>query len=513
MWKTPEHATRSLIVSRCYYDLRLFAQLFFPHHCGKPFNKFHLDWFKTFEPDEKRRRLNVLASRGSAKTTLVSLIDILHRLCYGAEKFTVIFSSVEPLAREKLKNIKHEILENKALQYFYNLRPLGSRLLSEEIEVQSDFGESKVISKGFLSQVRGLIWRGNRPTRFIFDDISHGERVFSLEQREKALRHFRGDIHNAQQPDTNHINIGTPIFEGDIPTLLAKNPAWETWKYPSIISWPKNEALWQKWEKIYGNLDDPDRKEKGDEFYKENKEKMDEGAEVLWPERESLYFLRKELIEIGRRAFDCEKQTKTFSSSEALFKKIFWFNDEDFNFRNRENWRPFYALDPATGEEKKPSSSKKLSNSSRVVGYLNERTDVLYIASDVTDRESPSEVIREMHAWNKEFKFHRMVVEENLFRDLHSETTGLIKKTEFKEDPPLQLYSVFSHHKKENRIYQIEPMITAGRVRFSKSISGVAKGELESYPFSGTNDFLDAVELMTKAAYSPVQLKSVNIDL
>ena len=60
-------------------------------------------------------------------------------------------------------------------------------------------------------------------------------------------------------------------------------------------------ALWQEWEAIYCNAEDPDRLRHAREFYDEHRAAMDAGAELLWPEEEDLYTLMCMRIEGGTR--------------------------------------------------------------------------------------------------------------------------------------------------------------------------------------------------------------------
>jgi len=454
--KAPKELKPDLIITRAYTDLKFFAKIFLKHHISASFNQFHKDYFRAFNPIELDKKLNVLSPRASAKTTLLALIDVLHRICYSTEKFIVILSAVEVHAKNKLKDLRHEVVGNKFLHSYYGLAPIGRKILAEEIEVQSRFGETKVISQGFFSQIRGLKWREHRPTRFIYDDIAHGERVFSEEQRKKAQRHFDTDIHFAGTPQTNHINIATALHHEDISMQLQLNPAWKSWKYRSIITWPKNENLWKQWEKILSNMDNENREKESDMFYVEHKKEMDEGAKVMWPDREPLLYLRKEIVRGGIRKFNAEKQMIPFLSGESLFKDITWFDEDKFNFKSGL-YGAFYSLDPATGEERRVASHKNLSDSARLIGYQNLRSGILYIVKDFVNRDSPVKIIEEMFTLNEEYNFMRMGVEENLWKGLYKHAIELVGKKFEKEGKNYKkphLYQVYQPHKiKRKSVY------------------------------------------------------------
>ena len=517
--------TKNDVLKKAFFDFEYFIKFFLTHHIidkstGKitPFNQMALDYFKEFNPREKGIRKIIRASRGASKTTLIALADTLHRLLYSTEKFIVIFSSTAPLSMDKIKDIRSELIWNERIQKFFDVKFDQKRIATEQFTITTIFGRSTIKAQSFFSQIRGLKKREERPTRMIFDDVTHGERVFSEVQREKAKRQYETDIVNAGSPDTSYIFVGTTIHKDDLVTELSRSPLWKSYTYPAIEEWPEDMNLWKDWEDIMLNRQDPDREAKGDKFYLSNKEAMDKGSKVLWPERENLLYLMKLRLQ-GRRSFDAEKQMKPYLSGESLFTNPGWFRVtvkdgvkgfliEDSNTfipmkteYPYHRWKTYYALDPATGEKKTQSSKKSLSFSSRIVVFHDTKTDTKFVFMDKTNRDSPSKIIREMIEWNEEFKFQRVGVEANLFRDLYREAIKhekleFTKRTGKISKPPF--YEVYQHEQKEQRIYSIEPKINMKEIIFNRNLSNEAIGQLENYPNTDHNDFLDAVEIMSK---------------
>ena len=323
---------------------------------------------------------------------------------------------------------------------------------------------------------------------------------------------------NAGSPDTSYIFVGTTIHKDDLVTELSRSPMWKSYTYPAIERWPDDMNLWKDWEEIMLNREDKDREAKADKFYLSNKEKMDKGAKVLWPDRENLLFLMKLRLQ-GRRSFDAEKQMRPYLSGESIFTNIGWFKltwkDGVKGFLIEDNnvflpmksvypehrWQTFYALDPATGEKKTQSSKKSLSFSSRIVVYRDIHTDRKFVLMDRTNRDAPSSVIREMIEWSDQYKFQRIGVEANLYRDLYrtaieNELDEFQKRKGYR--PEMPFYEVYQDESKEQRIYGIEPDINMKKIIFCRGLSNEAIGQLENYPNTDHNDFLDAVEIMHK---------------
>lgn len=64
---------------------------------------------------------------------------------------------------------------------------------------------------------------------------------------------------------------------------------WKTTTYPGIISFPKNNEMWDRYFKMYDLELTTDSPHTGSlDFYRQNQKQMDEGAEVFNPTRFSL---------------------------------------------------------------------------------------------------------------------------------------------------------------------------------------------------------------------------------
>ena len=519
---------KKMVRAKAYYDMEFFAKFFFSKiengeltgHTKDPFNKMHLDFFKDYHPDEKDIQKVILAARGSAKTTLICLIYVLHKVCYGKEKNILILSSTAPLARGKSSDIHSEVVNNEKLKSFYHLNFVGNRQASKEsFALESMFGECYIHSQSFFSQIRGTKYKDSRLTLVILDDVVHGEEVFSEEQRIKADRQFKTDIKLASQPGTNFIYIGTRIHDDDLGSNLSRDPTWIAKEYPAFIKWPEKMSLWEEWEEI---IRDPTQTSEvkmklADKFYKKRKKEMNKGSEVLWPEREDTHFLMKERLSIGHKAFNAEKQMVAFLTGDNVFENITYFypteqnglhgyylpKQDKFIEYDEARFVKYYALDPATGERKKQTQKKQLSKSARVIASKDMDTGNLYIIDCYMDRKPPSKIIYEMYDLHHHHNFHKMGFEENLFRDLYKD--HLIKvgedwNNEHGTNISLPAVSIYNRVDKEQRIYSLEPHVSMAKIIINKHINPDFMAQLSTYPNSDHNDGLDAVEILWQIA-------------
>ena len=148
----------------------------------------------------------------------------------------------------------------------------------------------------------------------------------------------------------------------------------------------------------------------------------------------------KERLRIGRRSFDAEKQMKAFLSGESIFENItFFYPTERDNYPGfyiekhdkfieyeEARFEKYYALDPATGEKKKQTQKKVLSQSARIIASKDLNTGNIYVIDAFMDRKPPSTIVYEMYDLHHHHNFYKMGFEENLFRDLYKDHIRLV---------------------------------------------------------------------------------------
>lgn len=119
----------------------------------------------------------------------------------------------------------------------------------------------------------------------------------------------------------------TPICADDLVEKMQKDRHWRTVLYPAIISYPKNEALWDKYFDMWENelvMRTDHAKSLG--FYRENFDEMNEGGEVFNPRRfceddghiSALQKLLETKRVIGEAAFASEYQMCPLRLQAAL---------------------------------------------------------------------------------------------------------------------------------------------------------------------------------------------------
>lgn len=526
MTNEDEEAALELIRIKCATDLELYSVLFFPHYCSREFSKFHKELFRNFKFGQRDiRRVNA-APRGSAKSTFKTLIEAIHDVCYGTERFILIISNTGPLANKKLKDIRTEILGNSDLQAIYGVRFPKSKPGESEFEVIADKGRTYFAAVGKGSQVRGIRIGQHRPTKIILDDVEHSDEVHNERIRRKTEEWFFEDVGKLGDTGTNIEFVGTVLHKEALLPRLLKNPSYTGNLTKSILSWSEREDLWNEWRTLFRDLDDGQRLEKAQAFYEANKAEMLKGTDVLWPEKETYLDHMKDMEEIGKRAFMKEKQNDPMGSDETVFERFHWYREEKDGLRILETgalveWRDLEAvgaMDPSTGKER--SAQGKLGDYSVIAcGYSNlvrnSNLKRLFIHHDYTKRVSPTKYIAEIFNLNERFKFSKFAVETNLYRNLllpNILDEQRRRENEGKKLIKIPFYDVEQTENKRERITLLEPKVNHGYILFNVSLSQDFKNMFENFPHADHDDAPDCVHILWSLINNCYRAAAVSIN-
>lgn len=521
-----------LLYDYCEHNLQAFAEIFFPHYCTKPWNRFHLKYFATRKTGERAIRRAWASPRGSAKSTLVSLITPIHDHCYGLEHFILIIANTDDQAVLKVKDIRDEILTNQLLRDVYGCHFDKKNPPSTEFIVYGPEHKTFFQSAGAGSQIRGIRFGPHRPTKVIFDDFEHSERVSSERQRQKLTAYFREDVGKVGDEQTNIEGVGTILHRKALLADLMRNPIYLTDKFRSIISWPERRDLWDKWEQIYMNIAaGEERVHQAEAFYEQHKEQMLKGFEVMWPEKEPPIFLMKERLEIGHASFMKEKQNDPLGDEDRVFEKMLWYSEHTLStgqrgivieqndeFVREEIYKhnSYGVIDPSTGQTK--PSQRRMSDFACVLHGYQDHVGRVLVHSDWTKRKPPTHQINAIFDAHDKYNFVKFGVETNLYRNLLME--NLIEEKRRREKHMRQVlrlafFEIENTENKDKRIHRMEPKCSHGWVLFNRALSHEFQSQMDDYPQGDHDDCPDALDMLynlihNKYKASPISLNAMS---
>lgn len=498
-----------LLYHRGTEHLAEFCKIFLPHYCTLPFSQLHLDTFSDYEYGKRGQRSATAAPRGYSKSTNKAFIKPVHDICYNLETYILIASNTEDQAKQKLKDIRDELLQNKDIRRVYGDFFPG-RPAALEFVCESDGNQIKVQAVSSKKEIRGYRFGASRPSKIVIDDFEHSQEVESEDLRDKYMRTYSEVFSKLGTKKTNIDVVGTVLHQDSMLKKIIKNPTYDARVYKAISAWSKRKDLWGKWEEIFTDVDNINHREEANAFYEEHKKEMLEDTEVLWPEHESYLDLQIEIISDGIRVFMKEKQNDPMSSDENVFnpQKVRYFVDCGEYIEICGSGVKIYksmmecygVIDPSTGQTK-GRAGKKGSYSCILVGYKDHLGRV-FVIFDYTMRVPPSKFIEVIFDLHELYDFKQFGVEENLFKNLLSEN---IRKEQDarnvvlspKDKVKLKIKSIHQVENKEKRIYSVEPKVNYGEILFEKNnISDIFWNQLWNFPKADHDDCPDALEML-----------------
>jgi hypothetical protein len=277
----------------------------------------------------------------------------------------------------------------------------------ENAELREDFGDLtgkvwrsnvlvtstniKIEAIGSGKKIRGRKHRNWRPDLLILDDIENDENVRTPEQRRKLEDWFLKAVSKAGDDYTDIVYIGTLLHYDSLLAKTLRNSGYRAVKYRAVLSFSREEKLWEEWEKLYTDLDNEDREKDAERFFETHKKEMLEGTEVLWEEKLSYYALMVMRVTEGEAAFNSEEQNEPVNPEDCIFNEEWfdYYNEAETDFHDR-SFQFFGFVDPSLGKTKKSDYSAIITMAKhKTTGYL-------YVMEADIERRHPDRIITDI---------------------------------------------------------------------------------------------------------------------
>lgn len=306
----------------CERDFRAFCESYFAPSFSLAWSRDHLTVIARIEQAVLHGGLFALAMpRGSGKSTLCETACVWAVLC-GHRTFVALIGAESKHASEMLEAIKTELETNDLLiadfpEVCYPIAKLegianrckGQLYQGEQTRITwtqdqiilptiegSKASGSILKVAGITGRIRGLKHKRAdgvpiRPDLVIIDDPQTDESARSRTQCQAREAILAGAILGLAGPDRRIAGVMpcTVVCPGDMADAIldrAKHPEWMGERMRLVYAWPEREDLWQRYGEMRADgLRAGDDGEAAHEFYLANRDDMDRGAEVAWPQR------------------------------------------------------------------------------------------------------------------------------------------------------------------------------------------------------------------------------------
>jgi len=405
-------------IRRAKEDCIFFGHRYFPHLLTHRCSAFHHRLIEIVE-DPACDRISILAPRGHAKSTWLSIIYPIWKIVNDRDIKIIIVSDTGDQAEMFLRAIKDELEANERLIEdfgpFYRKPKSGSPNVWKAGDITvvrpSRAKEPTIVCGGTGKRIVG-----RRADLIIVDDPLNEENTENERQRRKTLRWFRKTLTPILNPETGKIVvIGTRKHPDDLHSELGRNRRYRQFVFRAL-----------------------------------------ENGEPLWPARWSRERLLREKEEIGSLVFAQEYQNEPVSEETAYFRaewiercydhgaRLLDFYDGDMPVFT--GWDLSLVADRARAEERDTDYTVGVS-----VALAEDGTR--HVIDIFRERGlTPSQILGEIRRRASRFRPALVTIENNLFQSLYEQrlvsetdlpitghTTGREKMDVFRGVPSLSV--------------------------------------------------------------------------
>ena len=226
-------------------NIGLFGKTMFPTALNRSVPPFHYEIYKALS-DETLRRVLIAAPRGTAKSTVTSLILPLHKVAFkpsDRDLFIVIISESQSQSINFLSRIKYHLENSKNFkQMFGDYGPTtAKRWTNNDIVLANG---SRIVAVGTGQRVRGFIEGDTRPNLIIVDDYESELNAATAEGRAKNRKWMTEAVIPSLSDDGRVVLIGTVISEDCFLYWAKESTAWHVLWY-SIWD-EEGESIWKE---------------------------------------------------------------------------------------------------------------------------------------------------------------------------------------------------------------------------------------------------------------------------
>ena len=213
------------------------AKTFFPERFELPFSEaVHGEIFKLI--DGPATKVAIAAPRGWGKTSIVALALMARWIMFRHTGFICYINKSHDAASLQTENLRRELVTNRDIKHFFGDFKQRDTVKTEFDEVFSKKAwvayDTLVWPRGAGQQVRGVLFKNDRPGLIVIDDLEDPERIENEEIRKGWHKWLYADVIKAvprigpKARDYKIVYIDTLKHEDSTLQKLLDSPEWES---------------------------------------------------------------------------------------------------------------------------------------------------------------------------------------------------------------------------------------------------------------------------------------------
>lgn len=380
-----------------FFNLYFLSEIFVPQdgNVARTLSKSHYEMFgllnETFVED-KYDKINIVVSRGWAKTTTCNLSLTVWAKCYKKSIFTVVGAKTDNDAQQFISSISNVFKTNKKIIKTFGLliddKRKDLKCNANEIELTNG---TCIRAIGSGTSLRGINWRSVRPTLLAMDDFQSEANILTDDARIKQYNKWTKEVEQCGdkavfragkkiKSATKIVSVGTVLHIECLISRLIRNKDYKTFLRRAIllddgqtVDEIFDSELWSECKRLYFNDKFEDSKSVAKAFYEEHKEEMK--FPVLWEEKWDCFNDLAIPYWENRQAFMSEMMNDATSIGEKWFKSVRTQTKEEIE--NHTFIKTMIAIDPASTTNKKSDFTAMVVGSQATNGFKYMRELVL----------------------------------------------------------------------------------------------------------------------------------------
>jgi predicted phage terminase large subunit-like protein len=225
------------ILIQCSISTRMVAKTFFPERFSLPFaDNVHGPIFDLVDgPDPK---VAIAAPRGWGKTSIVGLALIARYILFRLTDFVVYINKAFEPACLQTENLRRELVTNREIKAFFGdfkQRDVKNEEFDEVFSKKAWVAyDTLVWPRGAGQQVRGVLFKNDRPGLIVIDDLEDPEKIENEEYRKGLHQWLYADVIKAVPrigPEAKNwkiVYIDTLKHEDSVLQKLLDSPEWKS---------------------------------------------------------------------------------------------------------------------------------------------------------------------------------------------------------------------------------------------------------------------------------------------
>ena len=457
------------LYSKLINSIPLFGRVCFTTAFQKDIPPFHGQIYKKLL-DKSVRRLLIAAPRGSAKSTLISLIFPLFKVAFkkpDEDMFIVIVSESQSQSINFLNRIKYHLEKSTRFKELFGdmSSNTAKRWTATDIILANG---ARIIAVGTGQRVRGFIEGDTRPTLIIIDDFESELNAATPEARMKNRKWVTEAVIPSLSDEGQIVMVGTVISED------------------CFLNWGKDSSAWTV---LWFSILDPDT------------------GQSIWPHKfpmSRIEAIREEYRSVGNdNGFFQEYMNQAQSPEEAPFQPEYVSHTHNLLPKRIEGHPCLVGDKDANGEYQTiipvefyggvdPASSLAARADFFVfVTLAKDNEDNTYLVDVYRKHLAPADQPAKIVEIYKRFEHKHVKIETVAYQEALRDHTRRLMVKEGIHIGGLEK-GVKPRTRKSERLLSLVPMLASGKFLFRKS-DIMAQKEFLAFPKGKHDDIMDGI--------------------